>query len=136
MTKLAVHGPFDKPDLHLDLRLYPVCSHARQTNCTRERRFLDLQLVELRTKIQQQLRVESSSNLSSKNEIVVFEITNEKRAQTDSLALRICKSTDKKILRQLAFHLELLFRTSMLVDGSAPLRNDAFPTFLLREFPW
>src|SRR5215216_5303026 len=99
MTKLPVHGPFDKPNLHLDLRLYPVCSHTRQTNRTRERWFLDLECVELRAQIQQQLRVESSPNLSSKNQIVIFEITNEQRAQTNSLALRIRKPTHEKILR-------------------------------------
>src|SRR6185503_4781712 len=136
MTKLAVHGPFDKADLHLDLRLYPVCSHTRQTNRTRERWFLDLQLVELRTQIEQQLRVESGSNLSSKNEIVVFEITNEKRTQTDSLPLRIGKPSHEKVLRHLTFHLEPLLRTSMLVDRTASLCDDAFPTFVLRERPW
>src|SRR6185369_345866 len=135
MAKLAVHGPFDKPDLHLDFRPHPVCAHTRQTNSTRERWFLDLQLVELRTQIQQQLRIESGSNLSGKNEIVIFEVTNKKRAQTDSLPLRIRKPTDEKILRQLAFHLEPLLRTTMFVDRTAPLRNDAFPTFLPRELP-
>ena len=70
--------------------------------------FRDFEFVELLAKVQQQFRIESSSDLSRKNKVVIFVVTNKKRTEPDALPLRIRKSTNQKILRQLAFHLQPL----------------------------
>ena len=93
--------------------------------------FGNFEFVQLRTQIQQQFGVESSSDLSRKNKVVIFVITDKKRPEPDPLALRIGKTTNQKILRQLAFHLQPLLRAAMLVDRTASLRNHAFPAFSL-----
>src|SRR6185369_2896381 len=82
-----------------------------------------------------QFRVEAGSNLARENEVAVFVMTDEERAETDSLPLRIRETADEKILRQLALHLQPLFRAAMFVDRAASLCDDAFPTFSLRAFP-
>ena len=63
-------------------------------------------------------------------------ITGEQRAETNTFALRIRKTPDEEILRQLAFHFKPLLRTAVLVNRTASLRDDSFPTFSLRAFPW
>src|SRR5215216_4938210 len=103
-----MYGPLNESNLHGDLRLYPVRAQSRQTFGYSEWRFWNFEFVELFAQIQEQFRIESSSDLSRENEVVTFVITNQQRAQADALALRIRKAADQKILRQLAFHLEPL----------------------------
>ena len=103
-----MHGPLDKPDLNFDARFHPVRTQARQSDGFREWGLWYFQLVQLCTQVEQQLSIESGPDLSGKNEIIVFKITHEQRAQPDTLALRICKPTDQKIPRQLALHFEPL----------------------------
>src|SRR5215204_2849324 len=99
MTKLAIDCPLNKTNLDHDLRLDPVSTHTGQADCFCKRRFQCLKLVELRSKIEKKFCIESSPNLSCKNEVVVFEVTNQQCAESDTLPLRISKTTHDKFLR-------------------------------------
>ena len=62
-------------------------------------------------------------------------MAHEQRAETDSLSLRIGETPDDEILRQLALHLQPLFRAPVFVDRAASLCDHALPAFELRAFP-
>jgi hypothetical protein len=108
VAEFTVCGPLDETDVDRDLWFDPVRAQSRQAFGFGECWFGNFELVQLRAQIEQQFSVESSSDLSRENEIAVFVITNQQRAQADPLTLRICKTTDKKVLRQLALHLQPL----------------------------
>src|SRR5258705_11843078 len=63
MAQLAMRGPLNKPNLHDDLRTYPMCTQARQSNSFRKRRLPYFENIQSRTQLLQQLRVKASSNL-------------------------------------------------------------------------
>src|SRR5258705_11084690 len=115
MSQLPMHRPFDKPNLHDDLRPHRVRTHSRQTDGSSERRLRNLKLIQLRAQVQQQLRVETSSNLPCEDEVVTVEVTNKQCAKSDALALRICEPTNDEFLRHLAFHLQPMRRAARLV---------------------
>src|SRR2546429_4943413 len=127
MTKLAVNRPFDEGDLHDDLGLHPMRAQPRQPGPSREGRPGDLDRVEPRAQLQQQLRVESGANLPREYEIVVLEISDEQRAEADPLALGIGEAADHELLRRLALHLQPVRRAAVLVRRIAPLGADALP---------
>src|SRR6185503_6084064 len=77
----------------------------------------------------------AGTDSSGVNEVIVFVVADKKRAEPDSFALWICKTTDEEILGQLTLHLQPFFRSSMFVDRSASLRDHAFPAFSLRTLP-
>ena len=108
MTQFAMRGPLDETDLDHDLRLNPVRAQTRQAGPFCERRFRNLELVQLRAQIEQQFGIESGSDSAGENEITVFVMTDEKRTESNALALRIRKTTDDKLRRQLALHLQPL----------------------------
>ena len=108
MAEFAVGGPFDKANLDADPWLDPMRAQSRQPFRFGEWCFGNFDLVQLRAKIEQQFSVKPGSDLSRENEIAVFVITNEERAQADALALRIRKTTNNEVLRQLALHLQPL----------------------------
>ena len=64
MAKLAVHRPLDEGDLHDDLGPHPVRAHARQADGFGERRLRDLERVQPRAEVEQQLRVEAGADLA------------------------------------------------------------------------
>src|SRR6266850_6494722 len=105
MSQLTVHGPFNKPNLHHNLGTHPVRAQARQSDGFGERRLWNLDHIQLCAQIQQQLRVETSSNLPCEDEVVALEVANKQCAETDALALRIREPPDDEFLRHLAFHL-------------------------------
>src|SRR6185369_2255928 len=135
VTKFAMCGPFDKTDFDDDLRFDPVRAQSRETDGFGERRFRNLEVVQLCAQIKQQLRIKTGANPARKNELAVFIMTDEQRAESNTLALRISKTADDKVVRQLALHFQPLFRAAMLVDRAAPFCDHAFPTFTLRAFP-
>src|SRR6267142_3593791 len=131
MAQLTVHRPFNKANLHHNLRTHPVRTQARKTDGFGERRLLNLHLIQLRPQIQQQLRVETSSNLPCENEVVALEVANKQCAKTNAFALRIREPPDDELLRHLTFHLQPMRRPAMLIQRIASLRDDAFPPFRL-----
>src|SRR5262245_51933255 len=106
MPKLAVDGPFDERHLNDEIRSDPMSMEARQTFGPRERRRRNLDCVEPGAKRQEQLRIESRTELARKDEVVAIEIADEQRAEADASALRIGESADDQLLRRLALHLE------------------------------
>src|SRR6185503_20065935 len=116
MSQFAVRGPLNETDMDHDLGFHPVGTQTRQTFGFRERRLWNFDLVEPGAEIQKQFRVEAGSDLARENEVVVLVMTDEERAKTDSLSLRISETADEKILRQLTLHLQPLFREAMFVD--------------------
>src|SRR5439155_5580075 len=135
MPQLAVHGPLDEGDLHDDLRARPMRAQAGQPLRARERRRRDLDPIEPRAQIEQQLRVEAGADLAGEHEIVLLEIPDEQRAEADASALRIGEAADDELLRRLAFHLQPVRRTPMLVRRVAALRDDAFPALPAGPLP-
>src|SRR6266571_8328478 len=115
MAQLSMHGPFDEGSLHDDFRQHPMCTKARQPFGFRERRFRDLELVEPRTQVQQQLRVEAGADFAGKDEIIPIEIPHEQRAETDTAAPWIRESANDELLRSLALHLQPVRRAAVLV---------------------
>lgn len=77
MAEFAVIGPLNKADLDRDLWLDPVGAQSRQPLGFGEWRFGNLELVQLRAQIEQQFSIEPGSDLSRKNEIAVFVMSNE-----------------------------------------------------------
>src|SRR5258705_1338929 len=135
VAQLAMCGPLNKPNQHDDLRPYPMCTQARQSNSFRKRRLPYLETIQSGTQLEQQLRVKASSNLPCKHELVAFVMSNEKRTETDAFALRICESTNDELLRHLALHFQPMFRTALFINRIASLSDDTFPTFLQRSLP-
>jgi hypothetical protein len=87
MPQLAVHGPLDERDGDHDLRLYPVCAHARQPGGDREWRLGDFSGFELRAELSQQRMVEPGANLSGIHEVRALVISDQQRAQPDACAV-------------------------------------------------
>src|SRR5262245_35597481 len=135
MTELAVRGPLDEPDLHDDFGTDPMRAHSREANELRERPLGDLERVEPRTKFVQQSSVEPGADFSSEHEIVFLKITNEQSAEPHALPLRIGEAADDELLCQLAFHLEPVLRSAVLVRRPLPLGDDAFPSLIARKLP-
>src|SRR6201991_330380 len=135
MTQLTVYGPLYETNVHDDLRTHPMRAHARQADCSCKGRFGKFKLVQPRTQIEQQLRVETSADFARKDEIVAFVLTDEQCAEPDALALRIGEPADDEVLRQFTLHLQPVSRASMFVLGITPLRDHAFPAFSLRALP-
>jgi hypothetical protein len=71
-----------------------VCTQAWQTDCLCDWRLLYFEFVQLRAQIEQQLCIESGSDLPREDEVVVFVIPNQQRAKSYSLALRIRETTE------------------------------------------
>src|SRR5262245_3412266 len=109
MAQLAVDGPLDEGDLHHDLGTHPVRAQARQPGRFRERRLRDLDAIEPRAQIEQQLRVEARADFAGEHEIVWLalrlalrapralsrgEIPDEQRTEPDARALRIGEAAD------------------------------------------
>ena len=135
VTQLAVHRPFDEADLRDHFGTDPVRAHPRQAAALRERRLRDLHRVQPGPKLEQQLRIESRSDLAREDEIVLVVVPDEQRAQSDAPALRIREAADDELLRRFAFHLEPVGRAPVLVRRAAPLRDDAFPAFAPGTLP-
>ena len=70
MPELAVHRPLDERDLHDDLGADPVRAQARQPDALGERRLRDLERIQPRAEVQQQLRVEAGADLPGEDEVV------------------------------------------------------------------
>ena len=135
MAQLAVHRPLDERDLHDDLGPHPVRAQARQPDGLGERRLRDLERVQPRAQIEQQLRVEAGADLAGEDEVVPLEVADEQRAQADARALRIGEPADHELLRRLALHLQPVRRAAVLVRRVAPLRDDALPALAARALP-
>src|SRR5262249_20704724 len=135
MAQFAVYGPLDERDLHDDFGYYPMGSNARQPCGPCERRFRDLQPVESRTQIQQQLRIEAGADFAGEDEIVPIEVSDEQCTQTHAGSLRIRVSANNEFLRRFALHLEPVRRATVLVQRSAPLGNHSFPSLAARTLP-
>ena len=101
----------------------------------RERRLRDLERVEPRAQVEQQLRVEAGADLAGEDEVVAVEVADEQRAEADAAALRIGEAADDELLRRLALHLQPVRRAAVLVRRVAPLGDDAFPAFAARALP-
>ena len=120
MAKLAVHRPFDEGDLHDDLGPHPVRAQARQPDGLGERRLRDLERIEPRAQVQQQLRVEARADLPGEDEVgrPSLEVADQQRAQADAGSLRIGEPADHELLRRLALHLQPVRRAAVLVAAS------------------
>src|SRR6185369_17197957 len=99
MAQFAVHRPFDEAHLDHDLQPRPVCAQTRQPDRFGKRRLRYFEFIELSAKIEQHLRVEAGADLAGEYKVAILVVADEKRAQSNALPLRICKATDKKILR-------------------------------------
>src|SRR5688572_5743230 len=135
MPHLAVSGPLEKGNLHHDLGLYPVSPDPRQAGCFREGSFGDLDRVQSPAQLEQQLRIEPRADFSREHEIVSFVVANEQRAEPDTSALWLGKSTDDELLAGLAFHFQPVLRPAVLVRRVATLRDHALPALGARAFP-
>src|SRR4051794_22360829 len=98
MPELAVHRPFDEPDLHDDLGTNPMAM-ARQAFAFRERRRLDGQRVETFSEFEQELGVETRADLPGKSEVVTVVVADEQRPEADARSLGICETADDEFLR-------------------------------------
>src|SRR5215510_11898310 len=115
MAQLAVRGPLDECNLDDDFGQDPMCTNAWQSFSFRERRFRDLELVQPRTKLQQQPGVEAGADFAGKDEIVTIEVPHEQRTKTDAAALRIRESANDEFLSSLALHLQPMRRATVFV---------------------
>src|SRR5262245_20016721 len=100
VPELAVHGPFDERDLDDDLRPDPVGAQARQAAGFRERRTGNLEPVEPRAQIEQELRVEARADFPGEDEVAAVVVADEERAEPDARALRIREPADDELLRR------------------------------------
>ena len=89
-------------DLHDDLGAHPMARDAGRPLPVVNGGFVDLERVEPRSQIQQQLRVEAGADLSGEHEIVAVVVADEQRAEADAGALRIGESADDELLRRFA----------------------------------
>src|SRR5688572_28536836 len=110
MAKLAMHRPFDERHLDYDLRSHPMRAHAWKTLGLGERRLRDLDGVQSRAQLEQQLCIEARADLSSEDELALLEVADQQRPQSHSGALGICKAAHDELLRCLALHLEPMRR--------------------------
>src|SRR5690242_8595384 len=116
MAKLAVAGPLEKGDLHDDLGTDPVRAQSRQSHGFGEWRLRDFDGIETLAQLQQQLRVETRSDLAGEDKIFLLEIADEQGAETDASSLGIRETADDQLLRSLALHFEPVGRTAVLVE--------------------
>ena len=134
-------------------RSLPCTVHSMKATCTtisgrtqcarrrgrpvalRERRRGDLERVEPRAQVEQQLRVEARADLAGEHEVVALEVADEQRAQADARALRIGEAADDELLARLALHLQPVRRAAVLVGRVAPLGDDALPALGARALP-
>ena len=72
-----MRGPLDERSLHHDLGLHPVRPDPRQADGFREWGLRDLESIEARTQVEQQLGVESRSDLTREYKLVGLEVSNE-----------------------------------------------------------
>ena len=79
--------PLDE-GLHDDLGTHPMRPNARKQDSFCERGPRNFERIELCAKLQQQVRIEARARPSGEDEIFVFEIADEQRAQTNPPALR------------------------------------------------
>src|SRR5438132_11998317 len=107
MAKLPVHRPLDESDLHDDLGTHPMRAFARQADRSGERRLRDLERIQPRAEVQQQLRIEARADLAREDKVdaALFEVADEQRAKADASALRSGEPADQELLRRLALHL-------------------------------
>ena len=115
MAKLAVHRPFDEGDLDDDLRTHPMRAHAWQPDGLRERRLRDLERIQPRAEIQQQLRVETGADLPAKTKSSRLEVAHQQRAEADPYALWVREPANDELLRRFTLHLQPVRRAAMLV---------------------
>src|SRR5438034_10108645 len=97
VAQLAVHCPLNKTYLHDDLWADPMSANAGQTDGGGERGLRNLDLIELRSEVEQQCGIKAGANLACEYKILVSVIADEQRAKTDPLSLRIGESTDNKL---------------------------------------
>src|SRR5262249_14438350 len=135
MAELAVRCPLDECNLHNDLGRHPMGAKAWQSFGFSEWRFWDLELVEPRTKLQQQLRVEAGADFAGEDEIIPIEVSHEQCAETDAAALRIRESSNDEFLCGLALHLQPVRRAAVLVRWCAALCDHSFPSFPASTLP-
>src|SRR5438477_2567501 len=102
---------------------------ARQPRATRERRCRNLQPVQARAQLQEELGVEAGADLAREDEALPFEVAHQQRAQSDARASWLGEPTNDQLLPHLALHLQPVRRPAMLVAGVASLGDDALPTF-------
>src|SRR5437762_14122968 len=81
MPQLTVLRPFDERYLNDHLRLHPVRPQLRQPLRSRERRLGNLDAVESRAQLEQQLGVESRADLAGVDEVVSIIVPDEQRAE-------------------------------------------------------
>src|SRR5580700_8034652 len=135
MPQLAVHRPLDEADLYDQLRTYPVRAQARQPLRLREGRCRQLDRVESRAEIEEQLRVEAGADLSREDEVVAVVVADEQCTETGARALGIGEAADHELPRELALHLQPELRSPVLVRRASPLGDHAFPSFALCAIP-
>src|SRR5436309_3445479 len=116
MTQLSMHGPLNESYLYNDLRPHPVRAYAGQADDLGKRGLLNLDLIELCPQVEQQCSIKASPNPACKYKIPVVIVANQQRAQADSLSLRIREPTDNKLLSQLAFHFQPMWRSAVFVN--------------------
>src|SRR5438034_6703542 len=102
MPELSMHRPFNEADVHNNLRTHPMCPQARQPDSFGKWWLRYLQMVQLCAQIQKQFGVEAGADLSGEDEVVSFKVTNQKRPEANTLALRIGEPTHNEFLRHLA----------------------------------
>src|SRR6476661_7254961 len=102
--ELALRRPLDEGNLDDDLGTHPVRPNARQSDGLCKRGGWDLERIEPCAKIEQQPGVKARTDLSGEDEVFLFEVADEQRAQTDARALRIGKPSYHELLRGLALH--------------------------------
>src|SRR5258705_7628619 len=117
MAKLAVHRPLDERHVDDDLRTRPVRAQPRQARGPGERRRRNLEAIEPRAEIEQQLRVEAGPDFSGEDEIVRLalrlelrtrralprgEIADQQRAEADARALRIGEAANHELLARIS----------------------------------
>src|SRR2546422_301340 len=100
MAQLAVHRPLDEGDLDDDLGPRPVRAQARQPFRSGEGRLWDLEAIQPRAQIEQELCVEAGADLAGEHEVVTVEVPDEQRAEADPRALRIGEAADHELLRR------------------------------------
>ena len=88
----------------------------------------DLERVEPRAQLEQQLRVEAGADLAGEDEVVAVVVADEQRAEADARALRIGEAADDELLRRLALHLQPVRRAAMLVRSSRGAWRSRLPS--------
>src|SRR2546426_2870809 len=131
-TSLCMNPGLPMPDGYRSIVIGadPVPPHARQANRSGERRLRHFQRVEPSPQVEQQLGVEARAHLPGVDEVVLLEVADEQRPQTDAPALWVREAADHQLLRRLAFHLQPVRRAAVLIDGIPPLGHDPFPALL------